>query len=67
MIALSHPAFARSSRKPALYRLLLTLEEWAERRRQRRALLALSDHALKDIGLSSADAWQEGHKPAWRP
>ena len=37
-----------------------------QRRRQRRALLALNDHALKDIGLSSADAWQEGHKPFWR-
>jgi hypothetical protein len=41
MIAQSHPAFARPNRKPALHRLLLTLEEWAERRRQRRALLAL--------------------------
>ena len=68
MIAVSHPAFAaRPSRQRALYRLLLTLEEWAERRRQRRALLALGDLALKDIGLSSADAWQEGRKPAWRP
>ena len=66
MIALSHPAVARSNRKPTLHRLLLTLEEWAERRRQRRALLALGDHALKDIGLSSADAWREGHKPAWQ-
>jgi len=66
MITLSHPAFARSNRTPALHRLLRTLEEWAERRRQRRALLALGDHALKDIGLSSADAWQEGHKPAWQ-
>ena len=68
MIAVSHSAFAaRPSRRPALLRLLLTLEEWAERRRQRRALLALGDLALKDIGLSSADAWQEGRKPAWRP
>ena len=67
MIALSHLSFpARPSRKPALHRLLLQLEEWAERRRQRRALLALNDHALKDIGLSYADAWQEGGKPFWR-
>jgi uncharacterized protein YjiS (DUF1127 family) len=67
MIALSHVAFvARPRRTPALQRLLLTLEGWAERRRQRRALLALNDHALKDIGLSGADAWQEGGKPFWR-
>ena len=66
MIALSHVAFVRPNHKPALYSLLLTLEEWAERRRQRRTLLALNDHALKDIGFSSADAWQEGSKPFWR-
>ena len=42
MIALSHPAFARSNRKPALHRLLLTLEEWAERRRQRRSQVMIS-------------------------
>ncbi len=36
------------------------LERWVERRRQRRALLALDDNLLKDIGLSAADAWHEG-------
>ena len=40
MIAVSHPAFAaRPNRRPALLRLLLTLEEWAERRRQRQRLI----------------------------
>ena len=67
MIAQSRVAFAvRPNHKPALHGLLLTLEGWAERRRQRRALLALDDHALKDIGLSSAEAWREGRKPFWR-
>ena len=67
MIAQSYVAFAvRPNHKPAFHGLLLTLEEWAERRRQRRALLTLNDHALKDIGRSSADAWQEGRKPFWR-
>ena len=65
MITLSHPAFTRSNRKPALHRLLLTLEEWAERRRQRRALLALNDHALKDIGLSSAHSSRVSRR-RWR-
>ena len=66
MIALSHPAFA--SVKPQAGPLWPPADPGgvAERRRQRRALLALNDHALKDIGLSSADAWQEGHKPFWR-
>ena len=69
MIALSHSAFApkaRPTRKPSLLGLLLAFEAWAERHRQRRALLAMNEHALKDIGLSSADAWQEGRKPFWR-
>lgn len=34
--------------------------------RQRRALLALDDAMLKDIGISRADALQEGNKPFWR-
>ena len=72
MIALAHD-FSRSprrsagasARRPNLH-LLTTLEAWAERRRQRRVLLELSDHALKDIGLNRADAFEEGTKPFWR-
>ena len=37
-----------------------------ERRRQRRALLALDEPLLKDIGLSRADVEQECRKPVWR-
>lgn len=39
---------------------------WSERRRQRRALEALPDHLLSDIGISRVDAEQEAHKPFWR-
>ncbi len=39
---------------------------WAEVSRQRRALLALSDDMLKDIGISRAQANLEGSKPFWR-
>jgi len=39
---------------------------WAERGRQRRALGALDDGALRDIGLSRADADHEFSKPFWR-
>ena len=38
------------------------VETWLERRRQRRALLELSDHMLKDVGLSRLDAYREGRK-----
>lgn len=32
----------------------------------RKALLELDEHALKDIGLSRAQALEEGLKPFWR-
>jgi uncharacterized protein YjiS (DUF1127 family) len=38
---------------------------WREVRRQRRALLALSDQLLKDIGISRADAIREASRPFW--
>jgi uncharacterized protein YjiS (DUF1127 family) len=46
----------------AVDRLLI----WYDRSRERRALLALDDHLLRDIGLSQADVWREGQKPFWR-
>ena len=42
------------------------LSAWHERSRQRRALLALDDRMLKDIGISRAEARQEGRKPFWK-
>ena len=36
--------------------LVLKLQDYAEHRRQRRALMALDDHMLKDIGVSRAEA-----------
>lgn len=47
-------------------RLLAQLDEWVDRRRQRRALLGLNDDLLKDIGVSRADAFREATKPFWR-
>ena len=36
-----------------------------ERRRSRIALLELSDHQLKDLGISRADAYREAIRPFW--
>jgi uncharacterized protein YjiS (DUF1127 family) len=39
---------------------------WAERTRQRRALALLSDHNLRDIGLTRAETLREARRPFWR-
>ena len=41
------------------------LRRWWQLAEQRRQLASLSDAALKDIGLSRADAWQESERPFW--
>ncbi|MGH6896953.1 MAG: DUF1127 domain-containing protein [Geminicoccaceae bacterium] len=48
-----------------LNRLARTLLLWHERARQRRHLQYLSDHMLRDIGLSRADVLAEADKPFW--
>jgi uncharacterized protein YjiS (DUF1127 family) len=53
-------AFARGTLSAADTLLL-----WMERYRQRRALVMMSDHMLKDLGLSRSDAGREGGKRFW--
>ena len=45
---------------------LATVQLWAERFRQRRALMAMEDRMLEDIGISRAEANREYRKPFWR-
>jgi uncharacterized protein YjiS (DUF1127 family) len=40
---------------------------WHQRARQRRQLESLSNHMLRDIGLSRSDVMAEATKPFWRP
>jgi uncharacterized protein YjiS (DUF1127 family) len=72
MIALPRHAFptvaaghVRPARR-ALADAVGLLAGWAERRRQRRALLWLDDAMLKDVGLGRGDAFREAAKPFWR-
>jgi uncharacterized protein YjiS (DUF1127 family) len=39
---------------------------WLQRRRERRQLAGLSDHMLKDIGVTRADIDVETRKVFWR-
>ena len=54
----------------ALHRMLATVSsevgEWRRRLRDRRALAAMSDRSLRDIGLTRYDALHEADKPFWR-
>lgn len=43
-----------------------TIAVWAERHRERRALEAMPDYMLRDIGVSRADAVNEAEKPFWK-
>jgi uncharacterized protein YjiS (DUF1127 family) len=47
-------------------RLLRTLGLWRRRAAQRRQLLSIDDHLLRDIGVTRAQVEHEAAKPAWR-
>jgi uncharacterized protein YjiS (DUF1127 family) len=44
----------------------LVIKNWIERTRQRRALAALDDQMLRDIGITRVEAVRECEKPFWR-
>ena len=46
--------------------LILRLGDWRRRARSRAELARLSDHDLRDIGLTPAEALREYAKPFWR-
>ncbi len=43
-----------------------TLQLWIDRYHHRKQLSQLSEHMLKDIGLTSADVYKEVSKPFWK-
>jgi len=47
-------------------RLTDMLLNWQARSMERQQLRSLSEHTLKDIGLSRADTTAEADKPFWR-
>ena len=56
----------RSSLRAALTRVAGLLLTWQERARQRGQLNCLSDHMLRDIGLTRADVLAEATKRFWQ-
>jgi uncharacterized protein YjiS (DUF1127 family) len=63
--SVSGAAKRRSHRRRGVAAIVEVVLSWHERARQRRALMALSDHMLSDIGLSRAEAHGEAMKPFW--
>lgn len=57
---------ARHGLREAAHRAATLLREWRRRQRDREALAALDERALRDIGLSRADAEFIVNKPFWR-
>ena len=48
-----------------LRRISAAVSAWRAREEQRRALAQLSDHLLRDLGLSDADVWREMQRSSW--
>jgi uncharacterized protein YjiS (DUF1127 family) len=46
-------------------KIVLLVEGWMQRRRQRLMLRTMSDHMLHDIGITRSDAYEESRKPFW--
>ena len=59
-------AVRRHARRGAFGSLFGWALEISERRRRRLALASLSDHLLRDIGLTRAGVKFEADAPAWR-
>jgi uncharacterized protein YjiS (DUF1127 family) len=60
------PAHRQSTLLVLASGLWRTIGAACARARQRRHLVALSDHQLRDIGLTRSDVELEGRKPFWR-
>mgnify|MGYP006155648127 FL=1 len=52
-------------RLPSLAGMWRMLRRWRQLARERGQLARLDDAALKDLGLSRADALQEAERPFW--
>jgi uncharacterized protein YjiS (DUF1127 family) len=50
----------------AVFRAVDRISAWCTNARSRHALRQLSDHTLKDIGLTRCDVYRECGKPFWR-
>ena len=50
----------------AIFKAYASVVAWHRRARERMLLMEMSDHHLRDIGLTRDDALREWAKPFWR-
>lgn len=55
-----------AERRRPLAELVRLIGLWRRRAAERRALLAMSERDLRDIGITRLDAQREAYKPLWR-
>jgi uncharacterized protein YjiS (DUF1127 family) len=48
-----------------LRRIVAAIAAWRTRVQQQSALAQMSDHMLRDLGLSDADIWRENRRWHW--
>jgi uncharacterized protein YjiS (DUF1127 family) len=67
MTARARPFVSQSGSGASMIRRLLDLAlAWRAHSHHRRALSALDDRMLRDVGLTRADVYREVAKPFWR-
>ena len=65
-ISIKHGVNPLNYAADGLAHVVYTLHLWHERAKQRRALQALTDDQLRDVGISRPAARVESSKPFWR-
>lgn len=65
MTASIHPTALRSTFRPQPRSVMSSIRQALAVAHQRRQLRALDDHLLEDIGISRAQALEEGRQTAW--
>lgn len=50
----------------SIHSVIETQRTWLQRHRDRLWLRQMDSRLLRDIGISSSDAWQEARKPFWK-
>jgi uncharacterized protein YjiS (DUF1127 family) len=66
MADIAHHSLINSQVSGVVHRFFATLGLWRRRSRERRQLARLSEHDLRDIGVSRATLYIELRKPFWR-